>query len=62
MIEDKEKLANLAPIIGAELVKAIILLALQEAIKIGMSEEEIIKMVQSERLKLLANDPANIPV
>jgi hypothetical protein len=48
--------------IGAEVVKAIIILLLQEAAKIGMTEEQLIETVKSERTKLLANDPAKIPV
>ena len=48
-------------IIGAELIKAIILLLLQEAGKLGMTEEQLVALVTSERAKLYANDPANIP-
>lgn len=49
-------------VIGAELIKAVIILLLQEAAKAGMTEAQLIEAVKSERAKLYANDPDKIPV
>lgn len=47
--------------LGVEVVKAIIVLLLQESVKAGLTQDQLVALIVSERAKLYANDPAKIP-
>ncbi len=47
--------------VGVEVAKALILLALQEAAKAGMSLAEIDKLYQKEKAEFRENNPDKIP-
>jgi hypothetical protein len=48
-------------VVTAEVVKALIMLALEEARRQGMSAEQIEKLYLETRLEFIKNDPATIP-
>lgn len=47
--------------VGAEVVKALLMLAFEEARRRGLTAEQAEKLYLEERLKFLENDPAKIP-
>jgi predicted RNA binding protein YcfA (HicA-like mRNA interferase family) len=52
---------NTAAVISAEVVKALLMLAFEEARRRGLSEEEMVKLYHEEREKFIKNDPVLIP-
>ena len=47
--------------IAAEVFKALIIVAFEEARRRGLSAEQMEKLYIEERIKFLSNDPAKIP-
>ena len=48
-------------VVGAEVVKALLMLAFEEARRRGLTAEQTEKLYIEERLKFLSNDPTKLP-